>query len=141
MSRDPDRPLLLPCNPCPHESACCTWGTPLTDAEAALLGASFGTASITWDPREGEWRTAVVAGACFFLKDNSCSIHDDQGYPSVCAGFPWAPDESEVDICPELLTGKRPEIDALFDPETKKLRVMLPPSQRSTSTMPRRRRA
>jgi hypothetical protein len=128
MSRDPERASLLPCNPCPHESACCWWGTPLEDDEAALLARRFGEASVTWDPNESEWRTAVVDGACVFLKDNTCSIHDDAGYPSVCAGFPWLPDDSEVDICPELLTGRHPELDALFDPVTKRLRVMTAPS-------------
>jgi hypothetical protein len=83
----------------------------------------FGTASIEWDPDDAEWRTTVVDGVCFFLEDNTCSIHGHALYPSVCAGFPWKPDGSEVDICPELLTGKHPDLDPLFDPETKRLRV------------------
>ena len=125
MRRD-EAPALfrrLPCHPCPHESACCKWGTPLTDDEATALATRFGAASIAWDPREEEWRTSIVDGTCFFIKDNTCTIHAHVGYPSTCAGFPWTPDESEVDICPELLTGKHPELDALFDRETKRLRV------------------
>jgi hypothetical protein len=54
---------------------------------------------------------------------NRCAIHAHPAYPVVCAGFPFRPDESEVDGCPELLTGRHPELDALFDPQTKQLRV------------------
>jgi Putative zinc- or iron-chelating domain len=113
----------LPCHPCPHESGCCTWGAPLTEREADAIREQIGPRFVAWDPEEKEWRTALVNGTCAFQQDNGCSIHARLEYPSVCAGFPFRPDESEVDICPELLTGKHPELDVLFDPVTKQLRV------------------
>jgi len=114
----------LPCHPCPHDGACCKAGTPLALSEAARLRTDFGEGSVEWDGVAKEWRTALANGACFFREGNACRIHDHAAYPVVCAGFPFRPDESEVDICPELLVGKHPELDALFDPLTRKLRTV-----------------
>lgn len=113
----------LPCYPCPHASVCCFEGAPLKMNEASALAIHFGSQVVRFDVAGGEWRTALANGTCIFQKDNACSIHAHAAYPTVCAGFPFRRDESEVDICPELLTGKHPELDALFDPTTKQLRV------------------
>ncbi|MEP6572690.1 MAG: YkgJ family cysteine cluster protein [Gemmatimonadota bacterium] len=103
----------LPCFPCPHNSACCGYGTTLTDEEAAGLSARYGADKI-YRTRWGEIRTRVRGGRCVFLRENICTIHADPHYPAVCRGFPWVDAETggayEFDqtICPEFLT--RPEL-------------------------------
>jgi hypothetical protein len=59
-----------------------------------------------------------------FLDANGCRIHAHGAYPTVCTRFPLGGYEWDVDICPELLVGKHPELDRMFDPATKRLRVM-----------------
>ena len=102
----------LPCHPCPHGSACCAYGTTLTDEEAQDLSARFGTERV-YQTRWGEWRTRVRGGRCVFLENNICIIHGDPSYPAVCRGFPWidaehgGPYEFDQTICPEFLAGRR----------------------------------
>lgn len=98
----------LPCFPCPHRSACCAFGTTVTDEEAAGLSARYGEDRV-YRTRWGEWRTRVRQGRCVFLVDNVCAIHNDPHYPAVCRGFPWIDAETrgayEYDqtICPEFV--------------------------------------
>jgi hypothetical protein len=97
----------LPCWPCPHASACCAYGSTLSDEEAELIAAHHGREFI-YRTRWGEWRTRVKQGRCVFLQDNSCSIHAKPYYPTVCRGFPWTdaetggPYEYDQTICPEF---------------------------------------
>jgi hypothetical protein len=97
----------LPCYPCPHASACCAYGTTLSDAEAEAIRAAHGE-GMAYRTRWGEWRTRVVKGRCVFLRDNACSIYDQPYYPAVCGGFPFVdaetggPYEFEREICPEF---------------------------------------
>jgi hypothetical protein len=105
-------PTVLPCYPCPHDSVCCSWGTSLEADEEKELRRIYGDAALVWDAEENEWRTSVVLTAggdrCFFLKNNSCSLHDKDHYPRICRGFPWknghtgGPYEYDLTICPEL---------------------------------------
>ena len=103
----------LPCYPCPHQSACCAFGTTVTEEEAAGLSSRHGEDTV-YRTRWGEWRTRVRKGRCVFLVQNVCTIHDDPHYPAVCRGFPWTDAETggayEFDqtICPEFNT--KPEL-------------------------------
>ena len=103
----------LPCFPCPHGSACCSYGTTLSEQEAERLGAEFG-GHLIYQKRSGEWRTRVRGGRCVFLRDNACRIYDAEHYPAVCRDFPWTdsetggPYESDRTICPEFV--RRPEL-------------------------------
>lgn len=103
----------LPCYPCPHQSACCAYGTTLSDTEVEAITRELGTASI-YRNRWGEWRTRIIKGRCAFLKKNACSIYDKPYYPAVCKGFPFVdaetggPYEFDRDICPEFQL--RPEL-------------------------------
>lgn len=96
----------LPCFPCPHSSACCTWGVSLTEGEAVAIRLRFGAAAIVWSEDEEGYRTATSEGRCVFLEGNRCRIHEDVEYPSLCAAFPrkhgavWCLDD--VESCPEL---------------------------------------
>ena len=107
-----DGKASLPCYPCPHGSACCAYGTTLTDEEAQDLSERFG-ADRVYQTRWGEWRTRVRAGRCVFLENNVCIIHGDRSYPAVCQGFPWVdaetggPYEFDQSICPEFLDSTR----------------------------------
>ncbi len=98
----------LPCYPCPHRSACCGWGTSLSDDEAAAIIAEHGRDKV-YRLRGGEWRTRVKSGRCVFLVNNSCSIYSRPYYPAVCRGFPWVdaetggPYEYDRTICPEFV--------------------------------------
>jgi hypothetical protein len=76
----------LPCYPCPHRSVCCSWGVSLTDAEADRLKSVHGDGCVAHTGEE--WRTRVVDGACYFLRENACSIHGESYYPRLCRGFP-----------------------------------------------------
>jgi Fe-S-cluster containining protein len=102
----------LPCYPCPHGSACCSYGSTLTDEEAQDLSERFG-ADRVYQTRWGEWRTRVRAGRCVFLENNVCTIYGDRSYPAVCRGFPWVDAEHggayEFDrsICPEFVPGRK----------------------------------
>jgi hypothetical protein len=105
MQHSPFPPL--PCYPCPHGSACCAYGTTLTEAEARAIRAEHG-ADLVYRTRWGEWRTRVVKGRCGFLADNVCTLYDKPYYPAVCRGFPWVdaetggPYEYDRSICPEF---------------------------------------
>jgi hypothetical protein len=106
----------LPCYPCPHQSACCAFGTTVTAAEARGLATRYGEDKV-YRTRWGEWRTRVRKGRCVFLVDNVCTVHDDPHYPAVCRGFPWTdaetggPYEFDQAICPEFIA--RPELVVL----------------------------
>ena len=103
----------LPCYPCPHHSACCAYGTTLSDDEAEAIIAERGEGMVYQD-RYGDWRTRVLKGRCVFLANNVCTIYDKSYYPEVCRGFPWldaetgGPYEFDRDICPEF--ARRPEL-------------------------------
>ncbi|HET9151670.1 MAG TPA: hypothetical protein VFN83_08135 [Gemmatimonadales bacterium] len=103
----------LPCYPCPHQSNCCSWGTTVTDDEAAAILAEFG-GDYVYQTRWGEWRTRVRGGRCAFMQGNTCIIHDRDYYPEVCRCFPWrdaetgGPYEFDQTICPEFIL--RPEL-------------------------------
>lgn len=103
----------LPCYPCPHQSACCGWGTTVSDEEAEAITRHHGEGYV-YLTRWGEWRTRVRQRRCIFLRDNACSIHAEPYYPAVCRGFPWTdaetggPYEFDRTICPEILA--RPEL-------------------------------
>jgi len=94
----------LPCYPCPHNSSCCNYGTDLTQSETEQIIEAKGLGAVV---ASGDgYRTAVVAGQCIFVKDNTCSIHGESYYPVVCRGFPWVNDtggpyEGDITICPE----------------------------------------
>ena len=103
----------LPCYPCPHQSACCAWGSTLSDWEAAEISAVHGADKV-FRSRGGEWRTRVKNRRCVFLVNNTCSIYDKPYYPAVCRGFPFVdaetggPYEYDRTICPEF--ERRPEL-------------------------------
>ncbi|MEO8032591.1 MAG: YkgJ family cysteine cluster protein [Gemmatimonadota bacterium] len=103
----------LPCYPCPHQSACCSWGVTLSPEEAEALGSRHGRDKM-YLTRWGEWRTRIRQGRCVFLVANGCTIHKDPSYPAVCRGFPWTdvetggPYQYDQTICPEFLV--RPEL-------------------------------
>jgi hypothetical protein len=103
----------LPCFPCPYQSACCAYGTTLTDEEAAAVIADHGP-SVAYQTKWGEWRTRIRNGRCALLHDNRCLIHGESYYPAVCRGFPWTdaetggPYEFDRTICPEFIA--RPEL-------------------------------
>ncbi len=100
-------PRPLPCFPCPHQSACCRYGTTVTEQEVRAIEAAFGPGKVH-RKRDGEWRTRVRDGYCVFLEDNVCTIHDRPFYPAVCRCFPWTDAETggpylyDQSICPEL---------------------------------------
>jgi len=99
----------LPCFPCPHQSACCSWGVSLTDAEAVDLRRLYGDSAIVRDDEENEWRTSAPGDAgCVFLKDNQCALHDRPEYPRMCRGFPHSDGAGgdylwDKSICPEMV--------------------------------------
>ena len=103
----------LPCYPCPHQSACCAWGTTLTSQEARRIRASH-LGDRIYRTRWGEWRTRVRKGRCAFLENNACTIYHTPHYPTVCRTFPWTdaeyggPYEFDQTICPEFV--RRPEL-------------------------------
>ena len=78
----------LPCYPCPHQSACCAYGTTLSPQEARAIRAEHG-ADRVYRTRWGEWRTRIVKGRCSLLSNNACTIYNKPYYPAVCRGFPW----------------------------------------------------
>jgi hypothetical protein len=95
----------LPCMPCPHQSACCKYGTSLTPQEFKAIAREHGphTVRVT----EDDLRTAVDEHGCVFLADNACTLHAHEHYPATCQGFPWrdrdgGPYPYDVTICPEL---------------------------------------
>ena len=118
---EPSRRPPLPCFPCPHRSACCSWGADLSRAEAEALGRRYGYDKLRFDAEGGGWRTRVVGGRCAFLGDNRCLVHDDPHYPAVCRGFPWTdaetggPYRGELEACPEFVL--RPELRAALRPD------------------------
>ncbi|HEU4569811.1 MAG TPA: hypothetical protein VFS07_04510 [Gemmatimonadales bacterium] len=103
----------LPCFPCPHDSACCNYGSTVSDEEAQAIIAEWGEGKV-YLTRWGEWRTRVRKGKCVFVVANGCAIHAKPYYPLVCRGFPWTdaetggPYEYDQEICPEFV--KRPEL-------------------------------
>jgi hypothetical protein len=103
----------LPCYPCPHDSACCGYGTTLDDSEAELISVRYG-AHLIYRARDGGWRTRVRGGRCVFYRNRGCELYASDCYPAVCAGFPWTdvetggPYEFDRTICPEFLT--RPDL-------------------------------
>lgn len=99
---------VLPCYPCPHKGACCSYGASLTPEEAVAVRAAHGEGALveTGDV-EDPVRTRVVAGKCYFLVEGLCRIHGEAYYPKTCAGFPWtdetgAPYIYDQTICPEF---------------------------------------
>ena len=103
----------LPCWPCPHASACCAYGSTLSEEEAQQVLQHHG-AGFAYRTRWGEWRTRVRKGRCVFFRDNGCTIHTAPYYPAVCRGFPWTdaetggPYEYDQSICPEFV--RQPEL-------------------------------
>jgi hypothetical protein len=103
----------LPCWPCPHDSACCAYGSTLSEEEARSIAAHHGP-HLIFRTRWGEWRTRVKKGRCVFLHANGCGIHAKPYYPAVCRGFPWTdaetggPYEYDQSICPEFT--RQPEL-------------------------------
>ena len=97
----------LPCFPCPHQSACCRFGTTVTEEEARAIEAAHGEGKV-YQTRWGEWRTRVKKGYCVFHKNNVCTIHGQPYYPEVCKCFPWTDAETggpylyDQTICPEF---------------------------------------
>lgn len=91
--------MQLPCFPCPHKSCCCNYGASLTDGEAVIIEQLYGSESVIYV--EDEFRTNIVDGKCFFLKENKCMIHGESFYPAVCKDFPlnYMFDKT---ICPEF---------------------------------------
>ena len=102
----------LPCFPCPHASACCRYGTSVSEEEAAAIQAHHGEGTV-YRTRWGEWRTRVRKGYCVFHADNRCLLHDKPYYPEVCRGFPWTDVETggpyryDQTICPEMVEDGR----------------------------------
>lgn len=99
----------LPCFPCPHKGACCNYGVELIGEEPAKIFYEHGPEAMI--EIDGVIRTAIVNGACYFLKDGMCSIHNKPEYPAVCRGFPWtdhtgtgvySENDEDLAICPEL---------------------------------------
>jgi len=113
---NPDLPKL-PCFPCPHDAACCAYGSTCSDDEAAAIIAEFGDGKV-YRTRWGEWRTRVKNGRCVFFNGQGCSIHARPYYPVVCRGFPWTdsetggPYEYDRTICPEFVI--HPELVKIF---------------------------
>lgn len=107
----------LPCFPCPHDAACCGYGSTCSDDEAAAIIAEFGEGKV-YRTRWGEWRTRVKGGRCVFFNGQGCSIHNQPFYPAVCRGFPWTdaetggPYEFDRTICPEFIS--RPDLVQIF---------------------------
>jgi hypothetical protein len=97
----------LPCFPCPHQSACCRFGTTVTEEEARAIEAAHGAGKV-YRTRWGEWRTRVKKGYCVFHQNNVCTIHGKPYYPEVCKCFPWTdaetggPYQFDQTICPEF---------------------------------------
>ena len=105
-------PFALPCFPCPHDSACCAWGTQLSELEARQLAAAHGDDKV-YRTRWGEWRTRVRAGRCVFHVGGACSIHGRAEYPAVCRHFPHHDADGASPypydpVCPELAA---PDVD------------------------------
>ncbi len=95
----------LPCMPCPHQSACCRYGTSLTAEEFKAIAQVHGTHTVR--VTEDDLRTAVNDKGCVFLGDNACTLHGKGYYPATCEGFPWRDRDGgdypyTVEICPEL---------------------------------------
>ena len=131
MQHSPFPPL--PCYPCPHHSACCAYGTTLSDEEAEAIRRRHG-AHLIYRTRFGEWRTRVRKGRCVFLTDNVCTIYNQPYYPAVCRGFPWldaetgGPYEFDREICPEFI--RRPELHQIEGVPRKGSRRGLPSFRR-----------
>ncbi|HEX9894612.1 MAG TPA: YkgJ family cysteine cluster protein [Gemmatimonadales bacterium] len=102
---------VLPCFPCPHASACCRYGTTVTDEEGAAIRQHHGE-NLVYQTRWGEWRTRIRQGYCVFHAANRCALHDKPYYPAVCRGFPFTDAETggpylyDQTICPEFI-GRR----------------------------------
>jgi hypothetical protein len=102
----------LPCFPCPHASACCRYGTTVSDEEVAAIRVHHGEGMV-YRVRSGEWRTRVRKGYCVFHENNGCLLHDKPWYPAVCRGFPWTDAETggpylyDRTICPEMVEERR----------------------------------
>lgn len=99
---------ILPCDPCPHKGACCSYGSSVTDTEEKAIRAIYGNEALIWDEEEQGYRTSVVNGKCFFHSDGLCKIHSETYYPKVCQLFPYESIEGgeykyDLDICPELI--------------------------------------
>lgn len=96
----------LPCMPCPHQSACCKYGTSLTAEEFKAIAAEHGAHTVR--VTEDDLRTAVDDKGCVFLGENACTLHAHAYYPATCGGFPWrdrdgGPYPYDTTICPELV--------------------------------------
>jgi len=105
-------PAKVSCStgPCPHDSACCNWGTTLSDREVDAIRRRFPDHEKLVVKKHGEMRTRVRDGACVFKKDNRCAIHGEAFYPIVCRLFPWKSTDGgpysehldEYEICPDV---------------------------------------
>jgi Fe-S-cluster containining protein len=76
--------------------------------EVDVIRELYGDDALVWDAEDSEFRTSIVDGKCFFLRDNACTIHDKPYYPRICRGFPWIDGETggeypyDRTICGEL---------------------------------------
>ena len=78
----------LPCIECPHRSACCRWGTWLSDSEGKALQELYFD-KVFFDEDVKMWRTQVWNGRCVFFNGVGCDIHHLDIYPKSCKEFPW----------------------------------------------------
>jgi Fe-S-cluster containining protein len=121
-------PPALPCQRCPHGSACCFHGTSVTDEERDAIRREHGPAFLRFNAAESVWRTALRNGRCVFLSEQGCQIHAKSYYPEVCRGFPFYAGKTQepyafpVDECGEFAL--REDLRPLFDAATGKLRVL-----------------
>jgi Fe-S-cluster containining protein len=102
----------LPCFPCPHRSACCRWGTWLTEEEGWKIFTKYPD-KVYFDEDVKNWRTQIWDGRCVFYNNGGCTIHNEDFYPSSCKDFPYKdmrnpllPRAFDAITCPEI------EIDA-----------------------------
>lgn len=108
MSRAVLKPRSLPCYPCPHESACCSYGATVSPREVKLIQKNHGKDKV-YLTRWGEWRTRIRNKRCVFLANNACTLHARPEYPAVCKGFPYFMADGKTDypydqdICPDLI--------------------------------------
>jgi Fe-S-cluster containining protein len=81
----------------------------LSNEEGESLLKEFGVEFIFFDNDKKEYRTQTWNGRCVFWKNNGCTIHSHEFYPSVCRKFPWEdgrnpslPMAYDATLCPEI---------------------------------------
>src|ERR1043166_5343150 len=95
----------LPCFPCPHQSACCAYGTTLSEDEARAIAADHGKEKI-FRTCGGERRPRASRRRCVFLPNTPCSIYTQPSLPAMSASLRWVnaesggPYEFDRTICP-----------------------------------------